>query len=96
MLKDLGADIRMMRKELGLTQEQLAEELDINATQLSRYENGTTEMGANAYRRLRDLYEEKRDQGRNEILQLWEKLNKENQHRIEDLMLMMAKVQSCE
>ncbi len=38
--KALGMNIKKIRKELKLTQEELAEELDINAQFLSQVENG--------------------------------------------------------
>lgn len=56
-LRDLGSDIRRMRKEMGMSQEMLAEMLDTDFRVLSRYENGQAEMGAVMYRKLERLYE---------------------------------------
>ncbi len=58
-LRDLGEDIRHMRKEMGMTLETLAGELGTDFRVLSRYENGQTEMGAVMYRKLVRLYEQK-------------------------------------
>ena len=56
-LRDLGTEIRSMRKEIGMTLETLAEELGTDFRVLSRYENGQAEMGALMYRRLVRLHE---------------------------------------
>lgn len=56
-LRDLGTEIRSMRKEMGMTLETLAEELGTDFRVLSRYENGLAEMGALMYRRLVRLHE---------------------------------------
>ena len=58
-IRDLGAEIRRMRKEMGMTLEALAEELDTDFRMISRYENGQVEMGAVMYRKLMRLYEQK-------------------------------------
>ncbi len=56
-LRDLGTEIRSIRKEMGMTLETLAEELGTDFRVLSRYENGQAEMGALMYRRLVRLHE---------------------------------------
>ena len=58
-IRDLGAEIRRMRKEMDMTLEALAEELDTDFRMISRYENGQVEMGAVMYRKLMRLYEQK-------------------------------------
>ena len=58
-LRDLGTEIRSMRKEMGMTLEALAEELGTDFRVLSRYENGQVEMGALMYRRLVRLHDRK-------------------------------------
>ena len=58
-LRELGSEIQQMRKEMDMTQEELAEELDTDFRVISRYENGREEMGAVMYRRLVQLHERK-------------------------------------
>lgn len=62
-LYELGSEIRHMRKEMGMTLEDLAEELDTDFRVISRYENGRAEMGAVMYRKLTRLYEQKMNVG---------------------------------
>ena len=57
-LQEFGEELRKMRKEMGMTQEKLAEKLDIDAYQLSRYEKGHREMGALLYTKLLKLHDE--------------------------------------
>ncbi len=61
-IRDLGAEIRRMRKEMGMTLEALAEELDTDFRMISRYENGQVEMGAVMYRKLVRLYKQKTEE----------------------------------
>lgn len=42
--KDIGAKIRSRRREMGLSQEQLAELLDVTYQQVQRYENGSKRL----------------------------------------------------
>jgi transcriptional regulator with XRE-family HTH domain len=50
--KDIGAFIRMMRKEKGMTQEQLAEMLGVSQRSVSRWENGKTMPDLSLYEPL--------------------------------------------
>ena len=61
-IRDLGAEIRRMHKEMGMTLEALAEELDTDFRMISRYENGQVEMGAVMYRKLVRLYKQKTEE----------------------------------
>ena len=54
--RSLGRRIREIRKELHLTQEKLAERLNIEWKQLSRYETGEAEPGALVFADLLRLY----------------------------------------
>jgi transcriptional regulator with XRE-family HTH domain len=42
--KKVGQRIQMRRKELGMTAQQLSEQVDISQQQLSRYERGTNKI----------------------------------------------------
>ena len=42
--RDIGAKIRSRRREMGLSQEQLAELLDVTYQQVQRYENGSNRL----------------------------------------------------
>lgn len=42
--KEIGAKIRSRRREMGLSQEQLAELLDVTYQQVQRYENGSNRL----------------------------------------------------
>ena len=50
-----GPEIRFLRKYLGFSQEQLAEEMGLRQETISRYENGHERMGATSERLLRLL-----------------------------------------
>lgn len=42
--KEIGQSIKRRRKELGISQERLAEVLDVSYQQVQRYENGTNKL----------------------------------------------------
>ena len=42
--KEIGARIKKRRSELGISQEELAEALDVTYQQVQRYENGTNKL----------------------------------------------------
>ncbi|MBI3582492.1 MAG: helix-turn-helix transcriptional regulator [Nitrospinae bacterium] len=42
--KEIGERIKKRRKELGMSQEKLAEKLDVTYQQIQRYENGTNQV----------------------------------------------------
>jgi transcriptional regulator with XRE-family HTH domain len=42
--KDIGGIIKKRRKEIGISQEKLAETLDVTYQQIQRYENGTNRL----------------------------------------------------
>lgn len=87
-IRDLGAEIRRMRKEMGMTLEALAEELDTDFRMISRYENGQVEMGAVMYRKLMRLYEQKTMEVA--LLQQIMKLSPENQQALETIVSSLA------
>jgi len=50
--REIGAAIRKRRKELGLSQEQLAEKAGVSYQQLQRYENGGSMMNVENVQRI--------------------------------------------
>ena len=67
-LQEFGEELRKMRKDMGMTQEKLAEKLGIDAYQLSRYEKGHREMGAMLYAKLLKLHDEALKKKEDELL----------------------------
>ena len=58
-LREMGTELRRMRKEMGMTLEELAAEMGTDFRVISRYENGQAEMGALLYQKLVQLYEQR-------------------------------------
>ena len=87
-----GQRLYEMRKAHHLTQEQLAEKLDIDSRAVSRYESGETEMGALLYEKLLGLFHA--DEAA--LPALWEELNGENRRRAEEVIRMLVKAQRYE
>ena len=83
-LREFGTDLRRMRKEMGMTLEALAAELDSDFRVISRYENGQAEMGALMYRKLLRIYEQK-TKGEN-LLQQIKELSPEKRKAIETIV----------
>jgi transcriptional regulator with XRE-family HTH domain len=50
--RDIGAAIRKRRKELGLSQEQLAEKVGVSYQQIQRYENGNSMLNVENMQRI--------------------------------------------
>lgn len=50
--KEIGAAIRKRRKELGLSQEQLAEKVGVSYQQIQRYENGSSMLNVENVQRI--------------------------------------------
>lgn len=50
--KEIGAAIRARRKELGLSQEQLAEKVGVSYQQIQRYENGSSMLNVENFQRI--------------------------------------------
>lgn len=49
---EIGAKIRIRRKELGLSQEQLAEKVGVSYQQVQRYENGSSTLNVENVQRI--------------------------------------------
>ena len=74
-LQEYGEHIRQLRKDMHMTQEKLAEKLDITAQELSRYENGHREMGGMLYAKLLKLHDGMVTKKDNELIQKIQKLS---------------------
>jgi len=53
--KEIGAKIKKRRIELGISQEQLAETLDVTYQQVQRYENGTNRLNVENIQLIADI-----------------------------------------
>lgn len=56
MLKRLGYRLKKAREQIGLTQNQVAQVLEISREQVSYYEGGKREMGVNDLLKFADVY----------------------------------------
>jgi transcriptional regulator with XRE-family HTH domain len=56
-MSDLGKRIQDLRKQIGLTQAQLAAKIKISHTQLTRYENSKVQPPADVLNRLADVFD---------------------------------------
>ena len=56
-------DIKVIRKQLGMTQEQFAHELGVSFTTVSHWESGRFKPSPMAVRNIERLLEEKREKG---------------------------------
>ena len=54
-LEKIGARIRSKRESLGMTQQELAEMVNVTRNTISRYENGETEVGVITLNNIADL-----------------------------------------
>lgn len=83
-LCELGSELRCMRKEMGMTLEELAAELNTDFRVISRYENGQAEMGVLMYRKLLRLHAEITRQ--NGLLQQIQRLSPVDRKAIETIV----------
>ena len=83
-LRELGAELRRMRKDMGMTLEALAEELGTDFRVISRYENGQAEMGALMYRKLVQLHAQRTQQ--RSLLQQIQKLSPADRIAVETIV----------
>ena len=83
-LRELGTELRRMRKDMGMTLEALAEELGTDFRVISRYENGQAEMGSLMYRKLIQLYHQNTQQG--SLLQQIQKLSPTDRNAVETII----------
>lgn len=53
-LEEIGARIRSKRESLGMTQQELADMVNVTRNTISRYENGETEVGVITLKNIAD------------------------------------------
>ncbi len=82
----LGEELRRMRKEMHMTQEKLGEAVEVDPRQLSRYENGSAQMGSLLYRRILRVYEDWKRPRAESLLQQIMKLTPEKRGAIETIL----------
>ena len=82
-LRHFGQDLLKMRKSKHMTQMQLADVLDVDYRQISRYETGEAEMGSLLYDKMLRVFGQKTDDPHiNDLLQQFAGLTPENQQRV--------------
>ena len=52
--KEIGARVRVYRQKAGLTQEKLAEMIDVSFQQIQKYESGMTKLNTDRIQKLAD------------------------------------------
>ena len=82
-LQELGQELRGMRREMHMTQEKMAEALDVDPRMISRYENGNAEMGVLLYRKVLRLYEKWKSPQSDGLLQRIKQLTPEQRGALE-------------
>ena len=55
-LEKIGARIRIKRESLGMTQQELADMVNVTRNNISRYENGETEIGVITLNNIADAF----------------------------------------
>ncbi len=88
-LQEFGAELRQMRKDMHMTQEKLAEKLNVAPEDISRYEKGHREMGAIIYSRLLKLHDEVIRKNDNELLAQIQKLSPERREAVLQIIAVM-------
>lgn len=91
-LRTFGQKLYSMRKIAKMTQMQLADMLDVDYRQISRYETGEAEMGAMLYDKMLSVIAP-HDSQTDFLLQQWNSLTPENKERLLDLAGMMNRAQ---
>ncbi len=85
-LREFGQRLYELRKSKHMSQMDLANLLDVDRRQISRYETGEAEMGAMLYARMQEMLSVKTEPQLTSFLQQWETLTPENR----DTLLMLA------
>ncbi len=93
-LIDFGNKLRAVREAQGLSQKQLADILDTDDRQISRYETGQVEMGAMLYDRFQKAFLGSEDPRTEMLLQQWALLSHENKEQLINLAIMYNKAQT--
>lgn len=98
-LVEFGEKMRLLRKAKHMTQQDLADALDVDYRVISRYETGEAEMGVVLYQRMLDVFgvsslDEQPQADTADLLQLWVGLTTENKLQLMSLASMMNKAQN--
>jgi len=93
-LRAFGQKLYEMRSRKNLSQMQLADIVDVDRRQISRYENGEAEMGALLYAKIQSALSVQIDNQLSELLQLWGTLSEENKAQLLNLAKIMNRAQS--
>ena len=86
---EFGNQLYEMRRQNNLSQMQLADILDIDRRQISRYETGEAEMGALLYVKMQNALSPKVDGQLAEMLHLWSALSDESKTQLINLAKLM-------
>jgi transcriptional regulator with XRE-family HTH domain len=86
-----GQSLYEMRKRNKLSQMELADILDVDRRQISRYETGEAEMGAMLYAKMQTALAVKIDDQLDAFLQQWGTLSDENRTQLLRLAVIMNK-----
>ena len=89
-LQELGERIYQMRKEMHMTQEELAEALGIDGKQICKYEKGKMEVKTLTYLKLVQLHAEKTQKKNEGLLTKIGKLSPENRMLVEQMVDRLA------
>ena len=90
----LGNWMYESRKDAGLTQRKLADMVDLDPRQISRYENGQAEMGALLYRKLLILFGQLSDDPQiQKHLQQFVSLTPENRQQVRNFTSALLMIQ---
>ena len=81
-LQEFGAHLRTLRKDMHMTQAELADELGIQEKEVSRNENGVHEMKGMAYARLLELHAERIMKEEDNMIRKFRKLSPAKQEAI--------------
>ena len=92
-LREFGQGIYKLRKSKHLSQLQLANLLDVDRRQISRYETGEAEMGAMLYAKMQEALSVKIDPQLENLLQQWDTLTQDNKNMLLDLATTMNRAQ---
>ena len=86
---EFGNQLYEMRRQNNLSQMQLADILDIDRRQISRYETGEAERGALLYVKMQNALSPKVDGQLAEMLHLWSALSDESKTQLINLAKLM-------
>lgn len=89
-LQEFGAHLRKLRKDMHMTQAELADELGIQEKEVSRNENGVHEMKGMAYARLLELHAERIMKEEDNMIRKFRKLSPAKQEAIMQMIEAMS------